>query len=128
MKRQILLAFVTMAAGVLAAEMPAHAIPIVGNSTGTLSCTTGTCANVTTSQLTLGTGSPSGWTLTAAPISFNLTGINSNFVSGVQLAELTFFTRNMPSGEATFSYNVALNFTTPSGTAGQNFSLNTSSV
>jgi hypothetical protein len=130
MKRQILLAFVTMAAGVLAAETPAHAVPVlVGNSTGTLTCSSGTCSQSGTAAVILGTASPTGWMLTAVPINpFTADNANSNVIPGVQLAELTFAPRPNPNGTATFAYNLALTFTTPSGAQSQNFSLATSSI
>jgi hypothetical protein len=111
--RQTLLAFIAMAAGVLAAETPAHALPIIfagDSNSSTLSCISGNCSGTSTT-LTLGSNSP--FTLTTVnPFSFSATGPTT----GLQLAELHFAsTGNNPTGTASLTYNLVLTFTTPSG-------------
>src|SRR5262245_42931596 len=131
MKRQILLAFVTMAAGILAVGAPAYAAVVFqGSSSGTLTCSSGTCAQSGTAAVILGDASPTGWTLTAVPINpFTANNANSNVIP-VQLAQLNFAPRPNPdpTDTATFAYNLALIFTLPSGTQSQNFSLATSLI
>ena len=109
-----------IAAGILSGGGTADATVILaGNSNSStfsgLSCSPpSACAGSTSTSLTL-----SSFNLQIASEAFSATGNTT----GLQLAELIFTTNNNPSVTASFTYNLVLTFTIPSGSQTDHFSV-----
>ena len=91
------------------------AVILAGNSnSSTFSGCVGCGSGSTATSLLLST-----FTLNINPVSFSAPGN----ITGLDLAELQLTTANNPSGSATFTYNLVLNFTNPIGGASDTFNL-----
>jgi hypothetical protein len=115
--RRVVALVAATAAVVLVMGAQAGAVILAGNSnTSTFSGCTGCGLGSTSTSLNLST-----FNLQIAPVTFSAPGNTT----GLQLAELIFTTANNPSStlNASFTYNLVLTFTTPSGSQSESFSI-----
>ena len=105
-----------IAAGMLSGGRTANATVILAgdSNSSTFTGCSGCGAGSTSTSLNLST-----FNLAIAPLTFSATANTT----GLQLAELIFTTNNNPSVTASFTYNLVLTFTTPSGSQTDHFSV-----
>jgi hypothetical protein len=114
--RRMLIMIAAIAAGVLSMGTQAGATVILAgdSNSSTFTGCSGCGVGSTSTSLNLST-----FNLAIAPLAFSATGNTT----GKQLAELIFTTNNNPSVTASFTYNLVLTFTTPSGSQTDSFSV-----